>query len=110
MTTLAEIGNIRGSSNAITRWAKFGPYYAMFPIDFAFKTVEKYSKKGDYIIDPFAGRFSSVFAGGVLGRHSTGIEINPLGWLYGKTKLNPTKEKKVQKRLKEIYELRNEYK
>jgi len=110
MTTLAEIGNIKGSSNAITRWAKFGPYYAMFPIDFAFKTVEKYSKKGDYIIDPFAGRFSSVFAGGVLGRHSTGIEINPLGWLYGKTKLNPTKEEKVQKRLKEIYELRNKHK
>lgn len=109
MTTLAEIGNIRGNSNAITRWAKFGPYYAMFPIDFAFRTVEQYSKKGDYIIDPFAGRFSSIFAGGVLGRNSIGIEINPLGWLYGKTKLKPTKEEKVQRRLKEIYELRNNY-
>ena len=66
MTTLAEIGNIRGNSNAVTRWAKFGPYYAMFPIDFAFDVVSKYSKKGDYIIDPFAGRFSSVYAGGVF--------------------------------------------
>lgn len=110
MTTLADIGNIRGNSNAITRWAKFGPYYAMFPIDFAFETVEKFSKKGDYIIDPFAGRFSSVFAGGVLGRNSVGIEINPLGWLYGKTKLKPAKKEKVLKRLKEIYEIRNDYK
>ncbi len=110
MTTLAEIGNIRGNSNAITRWAKFGPYYAMFPIDFAFQTVEKYSQKGDYIIDPFAGRFSSVFAGGVLGRNSIGIEINPLGWLYGKTKLKPAKKESVLKKLKEIYDLRNDYK
>lgn len=110
MTTLAEIGNIKGSSNAITRWAKFGPYYAMFPIDFAFQTVDKYSKKGDYIIDPFAGRFSSVFAGGVLGRNSVGIEINPLGWLYGKTKLKPAKKESVLKKLKEVYDTRNDYK
>lgn len=110
MTTLADIGNIKGNSNAVTRWAKFGPYYAMFPIGFAFDVVSEHSKKGDYIIDPFAGRFSSVYAGGVLGRHSVGIEINPIGWLFGKTKLNPTKEEKVNKRLKEIYELRNQYK
>jgi DNA modification methylase len=110
MTTLAEIGNIRGSSNAITRWATFGPYYAMFPIDFAFDVVNKYSKKGDYIIDPFAGRFSSVYAGSVLGRNSVGIEINPVGWLYGKGKLNPAKEKDVRKRLQEIYSIRDIYK
>jgi DNA modification methylase len=104
MTTLAEIGNIKGNSNAITRWAKLGPYYAMFPIEFAFRTVEQYSEKGDYIIDPFAGRFSSVFAGAVLGRNSVGIEINPIGWIYGKTKLNPAKKEAVQKRLKQIYD------
>ena len=109
MTTLAEIGNIKGNSNAITRWAKFGPYYAMFPIEFAFDVVNKYSKKGDYIIDPFAGRFSSVYAGSVLGRNSVGIEINPVGWLYGKGKLNPASEKEVRKRLKEIYDLGNDY-
>lgn len=109
MTTLSKIGNIKGSRNAVTRWAKFGPYYAMFPIEFAFNVVSKFSKKGEYIIDPFAGRFSSVFAGGVLGRNSTGIEINPLGWLYGKTKLNPAKKERVLKRLKEIYYLRDLY-
>ena len=68
------------------RWARFGPYYAMFPLDFAFNVVEKYSHKGDYIIDPFAGRCSSIFAGGVLGRYSFGIEINPVGWLYGRVR------------------------
>ena len=103
MHTLADIGNIKGNSTAETRWAKFGPYYAMFPIDFAFKVIDKYSKAGDYILDPFAGRFSSVYAGGVLGRHSVGIEISPIGWLYGNTKLSPAPKENVKDRLLDIY-------
>ncbi len=91
------------------RWARFGPYYAMFPLDFAFEIVAKYSKEGDFIIDPFAGRCSSIYAGGVLGRHSLGIEINPVGWLYGKVKLNPADKESVIDRLRKIYDKRNYY-
>ena len=85
---MREINDIvKGFKTAESRWSRFGPYYAMFPVDFAFNVVKKYSKPGDFIIDPFAGRSSSIFAGGVLGRHSLGIEINPIGWLYGSVKL-----------------------
>ena len=109
MTTLADIGNIKGNSTAETRWAKFGPYYAMFPIDFTFKVINEYSKAGDYILDPFAGRFSSVYAGGVLGRHSIGIEISPIGWLYGNTKLSPAPKESVKDRLLDIYNQSNDF-
>lgn len=109
MQTVADIGNLKGNSNAITRWATFGPYYAMFPIDFAFNVVERYSKVGDYILDPFAGRCSSVYAGGILGRNSLGIEINPLGWLYGTTKLSPAPKDQVIDRLIDIYQKRSDY-
>jgi DNA modification methylase len=81
----------------------------MFPVEFAFEVVQKYSQKGDYIMDPFAGRGTSVYAGGVLGRHSLGIEINPVGWLYGKVKLYPAQKEKVISRLCEIYAKRNFY-
>jgi len=105
-----EIESItKGFKTAESRWARFGPYYAMFPVDFAFDVVNKYSKKGDYILDPFAGRSSSIYAGGVLGRHSLGIEINPVGWLYGNVKLNPAKKDDVIDRLLEIYAKRNYY-
>ena len=67
----------KGHSTAEARWARFGPYYAMFPIDFAFNVVDKYSKPGDKILDPFSGRGSSIYAGSILGRESIGIEINP---------------------------------
>ncbi|HEX5003252.1 MAG TPA: DNA methyltransferase [Bacteroidia bacterium] len=100
---------LKGFSTAESRWARFGPYYAMFPLDFAFEVVEKYSQKGDYIIDPFAGRCSSIYAGGVLGRSSLGIEINPVGWLYGSVKLQPADKEEVVDRLFEIYGKRNYY-
>jgi DNA modification methylase len=98
---------LKGHQTAEARWARFGPYYAMFPLDFAFDVVKKYSKEGDYIIDPFAGRCSSIFAGGVLGRVSLGIEINPVGWLYGKVKLEPASKDGVLDRLLEVYSKRN---
>jgi hypothetical protein len=100
---------LKGYNTAEARWARFGPYYAMFPVDFAFEVVEKYSKEGDYIIDPFAGRCSSIYAGGVLGRNSLGIEINPVGWLFGTVKLQPADKDDVIDRLLEIYGKRNEY-
>lgn len=98
---------IKGYSTPESRWARFGPYYAMFPLDFAFQVVDRYSKPGDFIIDPFAGRCSSVYAGGVLGRPSLGIEINPVGWLFGAVKLNPANKKDVVERLRSIYSKRN---
>lgn len=51
----------KGHSSAAARWARFGPYYAMFPIDFAFNVVNKYSKPGDKILDPFSVFLLVVF-------------------------------------------------
>lgn len=99
----------KGSSSSASRWARFGPYYAMFPIDFAFNVVNKYSKPGDKILDPFSGRGSSIYAGSVLGREGTGIELNPLGWLYSNVKLHPARENDVLSKLKDIYDLREQY-
>ena len=107
MISSAEV--INGHSTAESRWARIGPYYAMFPLDFAFDVVEKYSRKGDYILDPFAGRFSSIFAGSVIGRKGLGIEINPVGWLYGRVKISPASKKLLLNRLEEIYKKRNYY-
>lgn len=99
----------KGFNTAEARWSRFGPYYAMFPIDFAFEVIEKHSKKGDMVLDPFAGRYSSIYAAGALGRKGVGVEINPIGWLYGNVKLSPANKEKVLKRLEEIYKKRNSY-
>lgn len=32
----------KGFKTKSARWARFGPYYAMFPVDFAFSVIDKY--------------------------------------------------------------------
>lgn len=92
-------------SNAIGRWAAVGPYYAMFPLEFAFDIVKEYSEPGQLVLDPFAGRASSVFAAATQERYGLGIEINPLGWVYAQTKLQPAAQWNVEKRLKSLVEM-----
>jgi DNA modification methylase len=87
-------------ANAVGRWAGIGPYYAMFPIDFAFDVVNSYSEEGDAVFDPFAGRSSSIYAAAALGRSGVGIEISPVGWLYGHVKMAPASRTNVLNRAK----------
>lgn len=95
---------------AVGRWAGLGPYYAMFPTDFAFQVIEEFSRPGDAVFDPFAGRASSVYAASMLQREAVGIEINPVGWLYGRVKLKPASKGRVLARVKEIGGIAEEFK
>jgi len=100
---------LNGFSYAESRWARLGPYYAMFPMDFACKVILNYSKQGDFVVDPFAGRGSSIFASAALARKTFGIEINPVAWLYSTVKLCPAPRKAVLDRLVEIIKISSQY-
>ena len=86
----------------LRRWSGLGPYYAMFPTNFAFEVVREFCPADGAVLDPFAGRGTSVFAAAATGRRGVGIEINPVGWLYGKTKLRPANPAAVLRRLNVI--------
>ena len=85
---------------AASRWAGVGPYYAMFPVSFAIEAVKEYTKPGDCVFDPFAGRATSLFAAASEGRFGLGIEINPVGWVYGKAKLQTAERDDVEQRIR----------
>jgi hypothetical protein len=87
---------------AEARWAGVGPYYAMFPARFAHRVIQKYTSKGDTVLDPFSGRGTSIFCAAVTERHGIGIEINPVGWIYGATKLAPTERWRAEQRVDDI--------
>src|SRR6266853_6612475 len=92
----------RTLSTAVDRWVGVGPYYAMFPVEFAFDVVRRFSNSGDGVLDPFAGRATGVFAAAAGGRRAVGIEISPVGWLYGTVKLRPAAKLNVLSRLQEV--------
>jgi len=79
----------------------------MFPVPFAFEVVARYSKPSGAVLDPFAGRASSIYAAAAQGRTGYGVEIHPVGWLYGTVKLSPAAKQCVLKRVEEIGKLAN---
>jgi hypothetical protein len=74
----------------------------MFPSAFADRVVAKYSACGETVLDPFAGRGTALFSAATTGRNAIGIEINPVGWIYCKTKLNPAPKELVLDRIAEV--------
>jgi DNA modification methylase len=93
-------------SQAAKRWSGVGPYYAMMPASFALQQVERFTARGDTVLDPFCGRGTIPFAAAALGRSFFGVEIFPVGWVYSAAKCNPASETRLLKRLDELVELR----
>ena len=90
---------------AAQRWLRMGPWYAMFPLSFALDMVREHTQPGDAVLDPFMGRGTTLAAAAALGRRAAGIEINPIAWLYAKTKLEPAEQLLVLRRLAELENL-----
>ena len=87
------------------RWTGFGPYYAMFPVSFARQMIATYSKPGETVVDPFCGRGTSLYVAKALGRESFGCELNPVGWIYAKTKVDPARRpERLRQRIRQLYE------
>ncbi len=84
-----EVPALTGFSTAESRWARLGPYYAMFPIEFARQVVEAFSRHGDTVLDPFCGRGTAPYVAMVSGRDAAGCDINPVAWLYAAVKTDP---------------------
>lgn len=100
----------RTFQDAASRWAGVGPYYAMFPVAFADEVVRTYTRPGEVVLDPFAGRGTAVFSAATQDRSAIGIEINPVGYVYAKAKLNPATQDEVELRLDELGDLATEFK
>ncbi len=96
------IDSARTFKTAEERWAGIGPYYAMFPVSFANRVIHDFSNEGDVVLDPFAGRGTSVYSASTQGRIGIGIELNPVGWVYTKAKLSPSTKGEVIHRLQQI--------
>lgn len=94
---------------AAKRWEGIGPYYAMFPIRFADTVINEYTAVGDTVLDPFAGRGTSIFSAMAQGRRGFGIEISPVGWVYAKAKHGPAPLSQVEERLLEIDKVAGKY-
>ncbi|WP_163556419.1 DNA methyltransferase [Helicobacter suis] len=58
----------------------------MFPPSLPHYFIEKYTRPGDIVYDPFCGRGTSVLEGCRLGRIGVGNDLSPLAFCLSKAK------------------------
>jgi DNA modification methylase len=71
-------------------------YPAKFIPQIVSRLVEKYTKKGDLVVDPFGGCGTTLVESKVMCRPSIGVDINPVAVLMTKAKKTPIEPRKIE--------------
>jgi hypothetical protein len=81
---LKRIPKLKTALNAVC------PYFTMFPLDFPYRIFDRYASKGDVVLDPFAGRGTTLYAARLHGLFAYGIDSNPVAVAISQAKLANT--------------------
>lgn len=66
-------------------------YMAMFPPELPHYFIERFTEKGDHVLDPFSGRGTTAVEAAAQARHGIGNDLNPLSIALTRGKLsNPS--------------------
>ena len=71
----------------------------MFPEDFAREWIQRLTKRGEVVFDPFCGRGTTPFEAILNGRMGVGSDINPVAYCVTAAKLNPPRHTQLLERL-----------
>ncbi|MDR3244041.1 MAG: site-specific DNA-methyltransferase [Elusimicrobiota bacterium] len=72
-------------------------YPAKFIPQIVSRLADKYTKEGDFIVDPFGGCGTTLVEAKVSGRKSVGVDINPVAVMIARVKTTPIEPKKIEK-------------
>jgi len=76
----------------------FHPYPAKFIPQIPRRLIELYApRKEDKILDPFCGSGTTLVEAKLMGRHSLGIDTNPLAIMISRSKVSPIKKKQMER-------------
>ena len=78
------------------------PYFAMFPEEFAAEQVERWTRPGDLVFDPFSGRGTTAFQSLLMGRRAAAMDINPVAFCISSAKADPPAAERVLLRIDEL--------
>ncbi len=79
------------------------PYYTMFPITFPLGVLRS-AHPGDWVLDPFCGRGTTVFAARLLGMNAVGYDTNRVAVAITKAKLVKVKPSEIVEECSKVLE------
>ncbi len=77
-------------------------YMAMFPPELPHYFIERFTKKGDTVMDPFCGRGTAPVEAAAQGRFGIGNDLNPLAIALTRGKLSNAGLEDVESRLNDL--------
>ena len=79
------------------------PYYTMFPLEFPLRKLAT-ARTRDWVLDPFCGRGTTVFAARLRGLRCVGIDSNPVAAAIAAAKLTDSMPDAIIERAQSILE------
>lgn len=70
------------------------PYYTMFPLEFPLARLAR-ARAGEWVLDPFCGRGTTMFASRLRGLGCVGIDSNPIAAAIAAAKLTDARPGKI---------------
>jgi len=64
------------------------PYYTMYPLEFPLRVLQRNAAPGEWVLDPFCGRGTTLYAARLLGLPSIGIDSSPVAAAVAAAKLS----------------------
>src|SRR4051812_34354595 len=80
------------------------PYFTMFPLEFPFGILKRGARPGEVVLDPFAGRGTTLYAARLLGMPAYGIDSNPVAVAISEAKLANTTPARIVRSARAILE------
>lgn len=77
-------------------------YHGMFPAKVAHYFIQRYSRPGDVVLDPFCGRGTVPLQARVEGRLTIGNDLNPLAYVLSRAKSSPPSWAEVNRCLSDL--------
>jgi hypothetical protein len=84
------------------RFHSICPYFAMFPESFAEEWIDRLTKPGDTILDPFSGRGTTALSAILMGRRSIACDVNDVAYCLTKAKTDAPTLMSVVKKLRNL--------
>lgn len=71
-------------------------YYGMFPARVAHYFIQRYTRPGDLVLDPFSGRGTTGLQARIEGRNTISNDLSPLAYVLSKAKVAPPTWERIQ--------------
>lgn len=77
-------------------------YMAMFPPRIPHYFIQKFTRRGDVVLDPFSGRGTTALQACAEGRIGIGVDLNPLAYLLTAAKVDAPEKDELLARIEEL--------